>query len=87
MSLIDTVVLSGRLHLNLFSNPVQVDGGELTFEVPHPPVPFEIANFLMSRDWRYDAKDHRYSNGSHTDMRWDEAMAIEFYKFITLGGR
>ncbi len=87
MSSIDTVVLSGKLHLNLFSNPVQVNGGELTFEVPHPPVPLEIANFLLSRDWRYDVKEHRYSNISHHNMRWDEAMAIEFYEFISLGGR
>lgn len=56
--------------------------------------PGDINNFLMSRGWLRDyftsmGNADRWTHeqkGRHR-LEWAQAMAIEFYEFITIGGR
>jgi hypothetical protein len=53
------------------------------------PIPGDVASFLGERGWGSDNDmTHWYRDQlSGFYYSWEQAMAIEFYKFITLGGR
>jgi hypothetical protein len=56
-------------------------------EEPPMPGPADIASFLRSRGWYADCGEWNHMEKNRVRMTWEQAMACEFYEFITLGGR
>lgn len=60
------------------SHPIPLPGGDC---------PLDVGDFLRTRGWHCFSSDewqnHNYNNGT---MTWEQAMAYEFYLFISLGG-
>lgn len=57
--------------------------------MPQSVTPADITNFLISRGWtEYGPFDDvwKHTAKGHSELSWEQAMAIEFYEFITLGG-
>lgn len=64
--------------------------GSLEMDLPpHSPCPGDISHFLHERDWwqSSDSTGQYFEKQQYTRMTWEQAMAVEFYAFITLGGR
>lgn len=56
--------------------------------VHHADCPYDIVDFLNGRGWTQNHSARWAStNYVHNEMTWEQAVAVEFYRFITLGGR
>lgn len=59
----------------------------------HPECPPDIRSFLGSRGWQMvhtgmgNTEGWQHSSKTRATMTWEQAMACEFYEFITLGGK
>lgn len=76
------------LHIVKLGDTIQIDG--VSPSIPPAPTPPEMWNWLSQRGWvEYgDVEDFwkHEAKGRHS-MRWEQAVACEFFEFITLGGR
>ena len=66
---------------------IQLTSGSLIVDEPSPVTPNQIYSFLQARDWSMQDDHWEHTFKHHYAMTWEQAMAIEFYEFITLGGR
>lgn len=58
--------------------------------LPGVSTPADICSWLVSHGWNstYDSGgDDKWSKGSLYNGTWEQAVAYEFFLFITLGGR
>jgi hypothetical protein len=56
--------------------------------MPGAPCPFEIRPWLEGRGWTNQFGDRWYMYAKHREsFTWEQAVACEFYEFISLGGR
>lgn len=70
-------------------------GDRIIFPRVYPPpsmiTPGDIATFLLDRGWVEvsNTPDDQWSHApkGRAAMSWEQAVACEFYEFITLGGR
>lgn len=55
----------------------------------HPEVtPPEIRKYLESVGWTQSSEwPYWFYNEDFPALTWEQAMAIEYYKFVTIGGR
>lgn len=71
-----------------------VSGDTITLGQVYPTTvrcPDDIRIFLSAQGWAtpwgHSNDTVRFSRDTYQDFTWEQAMAVEFYKFITLGGR
>lgn len=64
--------------------------GDNVAQTPAIPTPIDVQNFLFARGWTEvgpSSQDLWTHNGKQRFvMTWEQAMAIEFFEFITIGG-
>lgn len=71
-----------------FHNIAPGDTLHMAPELPAAGAPTDVRNFLGGRGWAmvYGERWEHDAKG-RPSMTWEQAMACEFYEFITIGGR
>jgi hypothetical protein len=63
-------------------------GDTVQFGTMYSEAPSDIGQFLEARDWIRVGEGHwQHSEKHRWHLTWEQAVACEFYEFITLGGR
>lgn len=58
-------------------------------EVPGAEVPPDVREWLVSRGWSDGFVNGNLlwtASGNYMNLTWEQAVAVEMYRFITLGG-
>lgn len=62
-------------------------GDSIQLGYPGIPAPTDITTFLQSRGWQANGGyDWQHHAKARWNMTWEQALACEFYEFITIGG-
>lgn len=61
-------------------------GDQITIGSPESPAPSDIQTFLTGRGWNTVGTRFQHNAKDRWHMTWEQAVAIEFYEFITIGG-
>lgn len=48
--------------------------------------PGDIHSFLTARYWSNNGSDWQNHQKGRSNMTWEQAVAVEFFEFITIGG-
>jgi hypothetical protein len=68
------------------SRVLSISAGNLTVHDDAAPCPGDIHTFLTARAWSNNGDDWQNQQKGRYSMTWEQAVAVEFYEFITLGG-
>lgn len=61
-------------------------GDTVTLGTNEPDTPDDIETFLRARGWIQASPRWQHDDKRRYFMTWEQAVAIEFYEFITIGG-
>jgi hypothetical protein len=68
------------------SRTLSISTGHLTVQDDAAQCPGDIYTFLTSRNWSKNGDDWQHLEKGRYSMTWEQAVACEFYEFITIGG-
>lgn len=81
-------ITAGRLQLQGSAGDLNLGGGSIhtTDEIQLPPV--HIGSWLVQMGWQqHQGKWKHQPDTNVPSYTWEQAMAIEFYRFVTIGGK
>lgn len=70
--------MSSNYHVN--------PGDTITLGTHENDAPDDIERFLRARGWIQVSPRWQHDGKSRFFMTWEQALAIEFYEFISIGG-
>lgn len=67
------------------SQPLNISN---SIHIPGGPCPGDIEAWLHSRGWNssYSGTGKEWTRGTYYSLSWEQAVAVEFYLYCSLGG-
>jgi hypothetical protein len=78
----NTVYFDTASAMNYQLNP----GDTIQIGTHEVDAPDDVERFLRARGWTQVSPRWQHSDKNRFFMTWEQAMALEFYEFITIGG-